>query len=268
MTDGGISGGSVTGGLAGGVGAGAGSAAGSGMFLQNGTVTTFSVSGGNVATISDAIAGDATQSAALAATGNGTGTSAIVKTGAGTLILTGANSYTGGTTVSAGILQGNTASLPGNIINNAALVFDQATTGTYAGAISGTGAMTKQNTGTLILTGANSYTGGTTISAGTLQGNSTSLQGNIVNNAALVFDQAATGTYAGVISGTGTMTKQNAGTLTLTGANSYSGGTTIGGGTLLVAPSAFDRLGRACLERRHARSQRRREHPDFRRPVG
>ena len=60
----------------------------------------------------------------------------------------------------------------------------------------------------LILTGTNSYAGGTTVSAGTLQGNTTSLQGNIVNNAAVVFDQAATGTYAGAMSGTGSLTKE------------------------------------------------------------
>ena len=56
-------------------------------------------------------------------------------------------------------------------------------------------------------------------SAGTLQGNSTSLQGSIVNNAAVVFDQAVNGTYAGVMSGTGSLTKNNGGTLILTGAN-------------------------------------------------
>src|SRR5581483_7117379 len=60
----------------------------------------------------------------------------------------------------------------------------------------------------------------------------------VVDNAALVFDQAATGTYAGIISGTGSLTKQNAGTLILTGANSYAGGTTITAGTLFVGPGA------------------------------
>src|SRR5581483_11514639 len=137
------------------------------------------------------------------------GTGSLTKQNAGTLILTGANSYTGGTTITAGTLQGNTSSLPGHIVNNAALVVDQAATGTYAGIITGTGSLTKQNAGTLILTGTNSYAGGTTITAGTLQGSTNSLQGNVVDNAALVFDQAATGTYAGIISGTGSLTKQN-----------------------------------------------------------
>ena len=160
------------------------------------------------------------------------GSGALTKTGAGTLILSGVNTYSGGTTVGAGTLQGDSTSLQGNINNNTAVIFDQAATGTYAGVMSGTGALTKNNSGTLILTGANTYAGGTTLNAGTLQGNTASLQGNIANNAAVVFDQAANGTYAGVMSGTGSLIKNNAGTLILRGANTYSGGTTINGGTL------------------------------------
>ena len=58
-----------------------------------------------------------------------------------------------------------------------------------AGAITGSGALTKAGGGTLTLLGANSYSGGTVVSAGVLAGNSTSLQGNIVNNASGVFNQ-------------------------------------------------------------------------------
>jgi len=75
----------------------------------------------------------------------------------------------------------------------------------------GTGSLTKQNTGTVILSGANTYSGGTTVSGGTLQGTTTSLQGNIANNAGVVFDQTTTGTYSSVMSGTGSLTKQNTG---------------------------------------------------------
>jgi autotransporter-associated beta strand protein len=156
----------------------------------------------------------------------------ITKQGIGTLILSGANTYTGGTTVSAGVLQGDTTSLQGNILDNASVVFDQSTTGTYAGILSGSGSVTKQNTGTLILTGANTYSGGTTVSAGVLQGTTTSLQGNILDNASVVFDQTTTGTYAGIMSGSGSLTKQNTGTVILTGANTYSGGTTVSAGVL------------------------------------
>jgi len=166
--------------------------------------------------------------------GNMSGTGSLTKSYSGNLTLTGTNTYTGGTTVSAGTLTGNSTSLQGGITDNAVLVFDQASAGTYAGVVSGTGSLTKSNTGTLTLTGANSYAGGTTISVGTLTGNSTSLQGNITDNAALVFDQASAGTYAGVASGTGSLTKSNTGTLTLTGANTYTGGTTISAGTLQI----------------------------------
>ena len=78
---------------------------------------------------------------------------------------------------------GTTSSLQGNILNNATVGFDQSANGTYAGVMSGTGSPAQAGTGTLILTGANTYTGGTTVSGGILQGTTTSLQGNIVNNA-------------------------------------------------------------------------------------
>ena len=64
--------------------------------------------------------------------------------------------------------------------------------------MSGTGSLTKSGTGTVILSGANTYTGGTTVAAGTLQGDTTSLQGDIVDNANVTFNQATNGTYAGV----------------------------------------------------------------------
>ena len=58
--------------------------------------------------------------------------------------------------------------------------------------MSGTGSLTKSGAGTLILSGVNSYSGGTTVSGGTLQGNTTSLQGNILNNASVTFNQRPT----------------------------------------------------------------------------
>jgi outer membrane autotransporter protein len=161
------------------------------------------------------------------------GSGAFTKNGTGVLHLTGANGYTGGTTIAAGTLVGDALSLQGPIVNNAILQFDQATNGTYAGTISGNGAFVKDGAGALRLTGPNSYAGGTTITAGTLIGNSSSLQGIIINNGALIFDQAIAGTYSGVISGSGAFTKEGAGALRLTGANSYTGGTTVAAGTLI-----------------------------------
>ena len=106
---------------------------------------------------------------------------------------------------------------------------------TFGGVVEGVGAITKTGAGTLILTGTNTYRGGTTVSAGTLQGNTNSIQGAVTNNAAVTFDQASTGTYAGVMSGTGSLTKTGAGTLTLSGANSYSGMTTVMSGGLVAS---------------------------------
>ena len=97
----------------------------------------------------------------------------MTKSGAGTLTLTGANTYTGGTTISAGTLSlgsgGTTGSVAGNIVDNGALVFNRSNAVTYAGVDQRQPArVTKIGSGTLTLTGANTYTGGTTISAGTL----------------------------------------------------------------------------------------------------
>lgn len=175
------------------------------------------------------------QAAAGTYAGNVSGTGSLTKTGAGTLTLSGTHTYTGGTTVSAGTLQGTTASLQGNIVDSAALVFNQATDGTFTGAISGSGSVAKLGTGTVTLSGANTYSGGTTVSAGTLQGDTTSLQGNIVDNATVAFNQTGSGLYAGVISGTGDLAKSGAGTLTLGGVNSYTGNTRIDAGTLALA---------------------------------
>ncbi len=160
------------------------------------------------------------------------GTGSLTKQGAGTLTLTGANTYSGGTTVSAGTLQGSVTAVRGNITNNAAVVFNQPTSATYSGVMTGSGSLTKQGAGTLTLSGANTYSGGTTVSAGALQGTTTSLQGNIANNANVTFNQTTTGTHSGNISGTGSLTKSGSGTVTLSGTNSYSGGTTVSAGTL------------------------------------
>jgi outer membrane autotransporter protein len=162
------------------------------------------------------------------------GTGPLVKAGAGTLILGGNNNYSGGTTVSGGVLQGNTTSLQGDILNNSAVVFDQTGVGTYSGNMSGAGMLAKTGTGQLVLTGANSYSGGTLVSAGVLQGTTTSIQGTIVNNAQVTIQQATTGTYAGNMSGTGSLLVNGTGTVILTGLNNYTGGTTVAatGGTL------------------------------------
>ncbi len=164
-----------------------------------------------------------------------TGTGSLTKSGVGNVTLSGTNSYSGGTTVSAGTLTGSTTSLQGAITNNAAVVFDQANAGTYAGAMTGTGSLTKSGAGNLTLSGANGYSGGTTVSAGTLTGSTASLQGAITNNAAVVFAQDTNGTYSGAMTGSGSLTKSGTGSVTLSGNNGFSGGTTLSAGTLVAA---------------------------------
>ncbi len=230
-----------------------GDIAGSGTLIKTGTgILTLTgqnayaggtvISAGTLVGNTDSLTGDILNNAALvfdqAANGSFSGdiggSGSLTKSGAGILRLEGSSSYTGGTTVAGGTLVGDAESLAGNIVNNAALVFDQATDGAYAGNISGGGSLTKSGAGSLILTGNNSYTGGTTISAGTLVGNTTSLQGEIANNAALVFDQAASGTFAGNISGSGSLTKTGGGGLTWSGTGTFTGGTYVMSGMLSV----------------------------------
>ncbi|GLQ47938.1 hypothetical protein GCM10007862_29890 [Dyella lipolytica] len=190
-------------------------------------------------TLANSTGGTLQTNADLTISGNIIGNGMLTKTGTGTLTLNGVNNYTGGTTITAGTLQGDTISLQGNILDNAALVFNQITNGTYSGVISGAGTLTKTGTGTLTLSGVNNYTGGTTITAGTLQGDTASLQGNILNNAALVFNQTTNGTYSGVISGGGTLTANGTGTLILDGVNTATGLTTVASGaTLIVGDSS------------------------------
>jgi autotransporter-associated beta strand protein len=166
--------------------------------------------------------------------------------GSSTLILTGANTYTGGTTISAGTLQigngGTTGSIVGNVLNNGALVFSRSDVLVVDGAISGSGSVTVQNApfaGFTVLTANNTYTGGTTISSGTLLlgngaggGTSGSIVGNVLNNGLLGFNRSNDIVFDGVISGNGGVYKFGAGALTLTADNTYSDVTVIAAGTL------------------------------------
>lgn len=206
--------------------------------------------------------GTATQAGDISETG---GARPLEKIGVGTLILSGTNTYTGTTTISAGTLSlsggaaiADTARVDVAAAGTLALQSDETigslsgsgavelgsstlTTGadgtdtTFAGGIAGTGALAKSGAGTFTLSGSNSYSGGTTISAGTLVSDTASLQGDIANAAALIFDQGFDGTFASVISGTGSFTKSGTGTLTLSGDSSaYGGTTTVSAGALVV----------------------------------
>ncbi|MGR8953069.1 MAG: autotransporter outer membrane beta-barrel domain-containing protein, partial [Gammaproteobacteria bacterium] len=122
----------------------------------------------------------------------------------------------------------------GSLENNGTAIFNPPELASFGANISGSGSLTKEGGGTLILTGRNTYSGGTTVSDGVLQGNTVSLQGNITNNATVVFDQADIGIYTGTMSGEGKLIKQNSGILILNNENTYREGTEIKAGNLQV----------------------------------
>ncbi|WP_414475987.1 autotransporter-associated beta strand repeat-containing protein [Microvirga sp. M2] len=105
--------------------------------------------------------------------------------------------------------------------------------------VTGTGKLAKAGAGTLVLSDANTYSGGTHIQAGTLVGTATSFgTGDIENDGILELNQATSGTLTADISGTGQFLKSGSGTLELTGRNTYSGGTRIRDGRLLISSDA------------------------------
>ncbi|WP_166212412.1 autotransporter-associated beta strand repeat-containing protein [Cognatiluteimonas telluris] len=175
------------------------------------------------------------------------GSGAFLKAGAGTLVLTGANTFTGGTAIDAGVLQlgdgGTTGAITGDVLDNATLAFDRSDAVTFAGTISGTGALVQQGSGTTILTAGNSFTGGTTIDAGTLQlgngGTTGMIVGDVVDNGTLTFDRSDDIGFAGAVSGSGAMTKLGDNTLVLDGDSSaFTGATGVQAGTLVVGSVA------------------------------
>ncbi len=185
-----VNGSSVAGGT-GGVGAGNGSAFGSGLFLQGNGTLTFSPAAGQNQIVSDVIA-DQTGSGG---TGADAGSWSLAKTGAGTLTLTAANTYSGGTTVSGGLINfnaasnfgsgnitlnggglqwasGNTADISSrlNAIGSGGATFDyNGNAVTLATALTGTGGVMVANSGSggaLTFTATESYSGATTINSG------------------------------------------------------------------------------------------------------
>jgi autotransporter-associated beta strand protein len=252
-------------------------------------------------------ASNATGTAIISANLLANGSAGLVKSGAGSLVLTGTNTYTGMTTVNAGMLLfGKQASLnggiatltPANVTAESGAVlgialgdsgdgyFDPAaintilsqmgsstaSTGMKPGAQIGLdttnvagGTLTrstpivnlsggnsiglaKLGTGTLVLEGVNTYTGGTTITGGTLEIVGTGQLAGGTYSGAIAIGTGATFKYnssadqtlqTGVISGGGSLIKDGAGMLTLSGANTYTGDTTILNGVLKLQGGAF-----------------------------
>ncbi len=203
------------------------------------------------------------QSANETYAGNITGAGELIKLGVGKLVLSGSNRYVGGTTILSGVLEGMSDSLQGNIINHTELYFNQLHEGSYFGEITGPGSFVKFGNGTLTLHKRSDYTGGTTISEGTLRmGNANILSpasdmvvatgtwdlngqnqtiqnfsGNGVTNlgsAALTVNIGSPSEYEGMIVGSGSFIKKGSETILFsgTGTKLYEGGTTISEGTL------------------------------------
>ncbi|MGV4258890.1 autotransporter outer membrane beta-barrel domain-containing protein [Citrobacter freundii] len=189
------------------------------------------------------------------------GTGGLNKGDLGTLILTGDNTYSGGTTITSGTLQvaGDTnlgAADTGITFNGGTLkygeAFDTARQVTLESGggtfdtnghdvsllteVEGNGQLTKTGKGSLTLTLDNTYTGGTTIEQGVLQlgngGDIGSIQGDIIDNGVLNVNRGDTLALTGNISGKGQLHQTGSGITELQGENSYSGATLIANGVL------------------------------------
>lgn len=176
---------------------------------------------GNVAVLQNAIIAFDINAGAEAFANIISGAGSVVKTGVDELTLAGANTYTGGTDIQQGTLTGSSVSVQGNVViaSGANLKLAQTSNGTLSGQISGAGRLVKEGSGTVELTGSNSYSGDTQVNAGTLSGNSASLQGtvNVSVGAEVTFNQTAEGIFAGNITGAGTTNKTGSGSLTVNG---------------------------------------------------
>ena len=178
------------------------------------------------------------------------GTGGTVNFLSGTTILTGGddgsftypNTYTGSTNIYAGATAqfgngGATGLISGNIANDGAMIVKLSSLfTTYGGAISGNGTFEQSGSGTLALTGTSTYSGLTKVTSGTLQlgngSNTGSVAGDIENNSHLMFNRSDSFAFNKQISGTGDVTKNGSGILTLASEQSYTGSTSVQQGTL------------------------------------
>ncbi|EBV5084187.1 fibronectin-binding autotransporter adhesin ShdA [Salmonella enterica subsp. enterica serovar Minnesota] len=164
---------------------------------------------------------------------NVTGGGQIVKSGSDELIVTGDNTYSGGTTITGGTLTADHADSLGTgaIVNSGVL---QVGEGELENTLSGSGSLVKTGTGELTLGGDNTYSGGTTITGGTLTADhADSLGTGVIANSGVL--QVGEGELENTLSGSGALVKTGTGELTLSGDNTYSGGTTIDDGVLIAA---------------------------------
>ncbi len=188
---------------------------------------TFTVDAGSTFTVTSEL--DETT-----ATSNWNG-SKLTKQGHGTLILSNTGNDYGDTEIDGGILAAKDAASLGTgdvtIAESATLALSQ---GTLDNNVTGEGQIVKSGSDELIVTGDNTYSGGTTISGGTLTADhADSLGTGAVANSGVL--QVGEGELENTLSGSGSLVKTGTGELTLGGDNSYSGDTTIADGTLIAA---------------------------------
>jgi autotransporter-associated beta strand protein len=171
-----------------------------------------------------------------------TGVGQVVQEGPATVTLTADNSYSGSTVILSGTLQigsgGTTGSLgSGGVLDNGTLAYDRSDVVSITNAISGSGAVSFSGGGEFALFANNSYSGQTTIAAGSRldvdSGGKTGTLGTgaVVDNGVLAFDRADAVIVNNNISGSGELV-QFTGALTLTGDNTYTGPTFVQSGTL------------------------------------
>ncbi|QQJ86476.1 fibronectin-binding autotransporter adhesin ShdA [Salmonella enterica subsp. enterica serovar Derby] len=167
------------------------------------------------------------------ATSNWNG-SKLTKQGDGTLILSNTGNDYGDTVIDGGILAAKDAASLGTgdvtIAESATLALSQ---GTLDNNVTGEGQIVKSGSDELIVTGDNNYSGGTTISGGTLTADhADSLGSGDIDNSGVL--KVGEGELENTLSGTGSLVKTGTGELTLNGDNDYSGGTTIYDGALIA----------------------------------
>ena len=209
------------------------------LSLTNTGPVAFSGAGARTLTLAGVDTAGDTLAPALADNG---GPTAVTKTGVGTWILTGTNTQSGTTTISQGTLQigngGSTGSLgTGNVVDNSGLIFNRTGSLTINTAVTGSGSVTVQGGGTVILAQNNTYSGGTTVTNATLQvgngGATGSLNGNavITDNGLLIFNSTATFSYSSAFNGSGNVIVRGGGKITSLGGNNYTGWTEIDAGS-------------------------------------
>ena len=155
-----------------------------------------------------------------------------MRPGPGTTVLTGSNTYTGGTLINNGVLQigngGASGSIVGNVLDNGTLIMNRFDNPTLSTSISGSGSLVQQGGGTLTLTGSNTYTGGTWIPRGHpavgkwRYDRHNRRQRNI--GGMLSVNQSGPVTLGGTLSGAGVLQQAGNGVTTVTGTNNTYGG--------------------------------------------